>query len=114
MFKQLGQVAGLLQQLPKLKAEMERLQERLSQVVALGDAGAGMVKVRVNGKLEVLSCSISEEAFRSGDREMLEDLLRAAVNQAMERARQHAAEETSKMAASLGLPPGLGLPGVQG
>ncbi len=107
-------MAGLLQQLPKLKAEMERLQERLGQVVAEGNAGAGMVKVRVNGKLEVLSCAISEEAFRANDREMLEDLLRAAVNQAMERARQQAAEETGKMAAGLGLPPGLGLPGVQG
>ncbi len=63
MFKQLGQMAGLLQQLPKLKAEMERLQERLAQVIAVGDAGAGMVQVRVNGKLEVLSCSISDEAL---------------------------------------------------
>ncbi len=111
-FKQLGQMAGLLQQLPKIKEEMERLQQRLGQLVAEGDAGAGMVKVRVNGKMEVLSCSISEEVFRLNDREMLEDLIKAAVNQALERARQQAAEETGKMAAGFGLPPGLGLPGM--
>jgi DNA-binding YbaB/EbfC family protein len=105
-------MAGLLQQLPKIKEEMERLQQRLGQLVAEGDAGAGMVKVRVNGKFEVLGCSISEEVFRLHDREMLEDLLRAAMNQALERARKQAAEETSKMAAGLGVPPGLGLPGI--
>jgi hypothetical protein len=105
-------MAGLLQQLPKIKEEMERLQQRLGQLVAEGDAGAGMVKVRVNGKMEVLSCSISEEVFRLNDREMLEDLLKAAVNQALERSRQQAAEETGKMAAGFGLPPGLGLPGM--
>jgi DNA-binding YbaB/EbfC family protein len=111
-FKQLGQMAGLLQQLPKIKEEMERLQQRLGQLVAEGDAGAGMVKVQVNGKFEVVSCSISEEAFRLQDREMLEDLLRAAMNQALERARKQAAEETSKMAAGFGIPAGLGLPGI--
>ena len=111
-FKQLGQMAGLLQQLPRIKEEMDRLQERLGQIVAEGDAGAGMVKVRVNGRLEVLSCSLSEEVFRQGDREMLEDLIRASTNQAIERARQQAAEETGKMAAGFGLPPGLGLPGL--
>jgi DNA-binding YbaB/EbfC family protein len=111
-FKQFGQMASLLQQLPKIKEEMERLQQRLGQVVAEGDAGAGMVKVRVNGKLEMLSCSVSEEAFRQGDRELLEDLIQSATNQALERARQLAAEETGKMAAGFGLPAGLGLPGL--
>ena len=111
-FKQFGQLAGFLQQLPKIKEEMERLQQRLGQLTAEGDAGAGMVKVRVNGKLEVLSCSLSEEVFRQNDREMLEDLIRSATNQALDRARQQAAEETGKMAAGFGLPSGLGLPGM--
>ncbi len=111
-FKQFGQMANLLQQLPKIREEMERLQQRLGQLVAEGDAGAGMVKVRVNGKLEMLSCSVSEELFRQNDREMLEDLIRSATNQALERARQQAAEETGKMAAGFGLPSGLWLPGM--
>jgi DNA-binding YbaB/EbfC family protein len=114
VFKQLGQLAGLMQQLPKIKAEMERLQQRLGQITADGDAGGGMVKVRANGKLEVLSCSISEELLQQNDRELLEDLVRAATNQALERARQKTQEETAKMAADLGLPSGLGLPGLPG
>jgi len=111
MFKEFGQLAGLLQQLPKIKAEMERLQERLGQVVAEGDAGGGLVKVRANGKLEVLSYSISEDLLWQKDREFVEDLIRAATNQALDKARRQAAEETGKMAAGFGLPAGLGLPG---
>ncbi len=114
MFKELGQLASLVQQLPKIKAEWEKLQQRLAQLTADGDAGGGMVKVRVNGKLEMLSCVLSEEVFRLNDREMLEDLIRAATNQALERARQLVAEETGKTAAGFGLPQGLGLPGMPG
>jgi DNA-binding YbaB/EbfC family protein len=92
---------------------MDRLQQRLAQITADGDAGGGMVKVRANGKLEILSCTLSDEAMKLGDREMLEDLIVAAVNQALERARQQTAEETAKMTAGLGLPiSGLGLPGL--
>jgi DNA-binding YbaB/EbfC family protein len=112
MFKELGQLAGLMRQLPRIKEEMERLQQRLGQLVAEGDAGGGLVKVRVNGRLEMIACTISEDALRLGDREMLEDLVRAASNQALDRARQLVNEETGKMAANLGLPPGMGLPGL--
>jgi nucleoid-associated protein EbfC len=101
-----------LQQLPRIKAEMEQLQQRLGQLVAEGDAGAGMVKVRATGKLEIISCAISEDALKQNDKEMLEQLIRAAANQALEKARQLAAEETGKLAASFGVPAGLGLPGL--
>jgi DNA-binding YbaB/EbfC family protein len=112
MFKGLGQLAGLLQNLPRIKAEFENLQQRLAQLTAEGEAGGDMVKVRVNGKLEVLSCSVSDELLRLNDKEMLEDLIRAATNQALDRARQLSAQETSKMASSFGLPPGVALPGM--
>ena len=114
MFKQLGQIAGLIQQLPKIREEMEQLQQRLGKMTTEGDAGAGMVKVRVNGKLEVVSCVVSDELLKLQDKEMLEDLVRAAANQALERARQQAAEETSKMAAGFGLPVDMKLPGLPG
>ncbi len=112
MFKEIGQLAGMLKQLPKIKEEVERLQQRLGQITAEGDAGAGMVRVRVNGRLELLSCTISDEAMKLNDREMIEDLIVAAVNQGMNKARHQAAEETGKMAAALGLPPGINLPGL--
>ncbi len=110
MFKELGQMASMLKQLPKIKEEVERLQQRLGQITAEGDAGAGMVKVRVNGRMEVVACQLSDEALR--DREMLEDMIRAATNQALERVRKLSAEETAKMASTLGVPPGVGLPGL--
>jgi DNA-binding YbaB/EbfC family protein len=112
MFKEIGQIAGMMKNLPKIREEMERLQQRLGQLSAEGGAGGGMVKVKVNGKLEMQSCAITEEAMRLGDRELLEDLLTAAVNQALQKARQLVAEETSKMATGLGLPPGMNLPGM--
>jgi len=112
MFKEIGQLAGLMRHLPKIKEEMERFQGRLGQLVAEGDAGAGMVKVRVNGKMEVLGCTLSEEVLRLNDREMLEDLIRAATNQALTKVRQLVTEETGKMASGLGLPAGMGLPGL--
>jgi DNA-binding YbaB/EbfC family protein len=112
MFKEIGQLASLMRNLPKIQEEVQQLQERIGRVIAEGDAGAGMVKVRVNGRMEVLACTLSEEALKSGDREMLEDMIKAASNQAITKARQLVAEETGKMATGLGLPPGMGLPGL--
>src|SRR5437899_3082830 len=112
MFKEIGQIASLLKNLPKIREEAEKLQQKLAQVTAEGDAGAGMVKVRINGKMEVLSCTLSDEAVRLGDKEMLEDLIKSAVNQALQRTRQQVAEETGKMATGLGLPPGMNFPGL--
>src|SRR5262245_25683429 len=107
MFKNMGAMAGLMRNLPKIKEQMEQFQRKVSEIVVEGDAGAGMVKAKCNGRMEVLSVSISEEAAK--DRELLEDLIRAAVNQALTRAKAQVSEETSKMAAEMGLPPGMGM-----
>lgn len=117
MFKGLGTLFSLLSNPNKVREEAEALQQRLAQLTADGDSGAGMVKVRVNGKNEVVACTLTDEAMRLGDREMLEDLIKAATNQALEKIRRIQAEEYGKMATSLGLPsgvniPGLGAPGV--
>jgi DNA-binding YbaB/EbfC family protein len=113
MFGQIGQLASLMKNLPKIREEMEKLQGKIAQITAEGDAGAGMVKAKVNGHMEVLRCQISDELLKQNDREMLEDLVRGAVNQAIKKVRELVAEETSKMATGLGLPSGgLGLPGM--
>src|SRR5215213_5499703 len=93
MFKNMGAMAGLMRNLPKLKEQMEQFQRKVSEIVVEGDAGAGMVKVKCNGRMEVLS---------------------VAVNQALTKAKAQVSEETSKMAAEMGLPPGMGmnLPGM--
>jgi DNA-binding YbaB/EbfC family protein len=112
MFKNMGAMAGLLSQLPRLQEQMQAMQARLAQIVVEGDAGAGMVRAKVNGRLEVLSITISEELLQLNDREMLEDLTRGAVNHALNKAREAIAAESGKLAEGLGLPPGLKLPGM--
>jgi nucleoid-associated protein EbfC len=113
MFEKIGQMFSLLKNLPKLKEQMGALQQRIGQVTAEGDAGGGMVRVKVNGMNEVVSVSIADEALKGGDKELLEDLIRGACNQAISKVRAQVAEETSKMATDMGLPPGMDLPGVR-
>ena len=108
----LGQIAKIMGQLPRLKEEAERLQQRLDQLVVEGDAGAGMVKVRMNGRMIMLGCTLSPEALALNDREMLEDLITAATNQALDKVRQVLSEETTKLLGDVGLPMGLNLPGM--
>jgi DNA-binding YbaB/EbfC family protein len=113
MFKEIGQVFGAMKNLPKIREEMERLQGRLGQLQTEGDAGGGMVKVKVNGRLELLGCTLSAEALQMNDKELLEDLFTGAANHALKKMRQLIADETSKMATGFGLPPGLNLPGIE-
>jgi DNA-binding YbaB/EbfC family protein len=114
MFEGLGSIASLITQLPKLKSEMEKLKQRLDQVVVEGTSGGGMVQVTVSGTLQLVECKLSDAAMNCGDKEMLEELIRAAVNQGMEKARNQAAEEARKVAATMGLPANFSLPGFLG
>jgi DNA-binding YbaB/EbfC family protein len=113
MFDKISQIFSMFKNLPKMREEMQKLQERLGSITAEGDAGGGMVKAKVNGQMEVLSCTISDDALRGNDKELLEDLIKAAVNQALQQVRQQIAEETAKAAGGLGLPPGMNLPGMR-
>jgi DNA-binding YbaB/EbfC family protein len=112
MFKEIGDMASLMKNLPKIREQMGKLQERMGQLVAEGDAGAGMVRVTVNGHLEVQHVTLSDEILKMNDKEMLEDLIASAVNHALKKVRQLVAEETGKMATGLGLPPGMNVPGL--
>jgi len=112
MFRGLGQMGNLMRQLPKIQAAMEEHQQRLGQITAEGDAGAGMVKVKVNGRFEMLSCTLSDEALKLNDREMVEDMIKAATNQAMDKVREGIAASAARMSQEMGVPPGLNLPGL--
>ena len=114
MFGQVGQIASMLKNLPKLKAQMEELQQKLGQIVAEANSGGGMVSAKVNGRMEVVSCTISDEALKLQDKEMLEDLIVAAVNQAIIKVTLQRAEETSKIASGLGMPIPTGEGGLPG
>jgi len=113
MFGQIGQIAGLLRQLPKLREEAEKFQAKLGEITAEGSAGGDMVAVRVNGRMEVLKVSLTDAAYGLQDREMLEDLIAAATNAALAKAREQVNAEAQGMAASMGLPPGMDLPGMR-
>lgn len=113
MFKELNAMMSLLGNKSKLADEMQKFQAALAALTVEGTAGGGLVTVRANGKMEVQGVKISEDAVRLNDREMLEDLVAAAVNSALAKAKEQAAAESQKMAANMGLPAGMlgGLPG---
>ena len=115
MFKGIGTLMNLLGNQGKIQEEIQKFQASVGNITAEASSGAGYVTVKVNGKMEVLSVRISEDALKLNDREMLEDLVAAATNQAITKVRQQLAEESAKMAAEIGLPPAMlggGIPGV--
>ena len=103
---------GLLQ---KVQKEMERMQAQLEEMSVEGTSGGGMVTAKVTGKQKVLSISIDPEVIDPDDAEMLEDLIVAAVNQALDKSREMAQEEMQKIAGGMlgGLPDGMKIPGMQ-
>lgn len=100
-----------MQQAQKVQSKMESIQKELENLEVEGSAGGGMVIVKANGKQEVLSIKIEPEVI-SEDIEMLEDLVLAAVNQAMSRAQEEAAEQMKKATGGLmgNLPGGMKIP----
>jgi len=114
MFKGLGTLMSLLGNQGKIQEEIQKFQASVGNIIAEASSGAGYVTVKVNGRMEVLSVRISDEAMKLNDREMLEDLITAAINQALTKVRAQLAEESAKMAENIGLPPGMlgnGFPG---
>lgn len=82
----------------------EQMQQELAQKTVVGEAGGGMVRVVVNGMLEVKSVKIERSVIDPSDPTLLEDLVRAAVSQAIAAAEEARLEHTKKMAGNLGLP----------
>ncbi|HEY8370734.1 MAG TPA: YbaB/EbfC family nucleoid-associated protein [Thermodesulfobacteriota bacterium] len=110
MNKNIGQ---LLKQAQKMQQKMQELQEELGRKTVEATAGGGMVTAVVNGKQELVSLKIEKEVIDPNDPVMLQDLVVAAVNEAMGKVRQLVADEMGKLTGSLGLP-GLGGPGGGG
>jgi nucleoid-associated protein EbfC len=110
VFNKLGMFADLMGNAGKLREAFERAFESLGQVEAEGSAGGGTVTAKVNGRLEVVSVHIDPAVIGDGDVELLEELVAAAVNAAMVKAREAAAKSLSGMTGGLpmGLFPGFG------
>ncbi|MGE5588904.1 MAG: YbaB/EbfC family nucleoid-associated protein [Clostridia bacterium] len=97
----------MMKQIQKMQADIMRVQEELKGMTVQGTAGGGVVKVTANGHQEIISIEISPEAVDPSDVEMLQDLILAAVNEALRKAQELAASEMGKVAGNMGLP---GLP----
>lgn len=103
-----GGLAGLMKQAQLMQENMKKAQEQLAQVEVEGQAGAGMVKVVMTCAHDVRRVTIDPSVM--DDKEMLEDLLAAAVNDAMRRAEVQSKEKMSGFTSGLNLPPGFKLP----
>ena len=103
----MGQQFKMLKQLQQMQARMAKIQEELGEKTVTGTAGGGMVEAVVNGHLKVIAVAIKPEVVDPSDVDMLQDLVLAAVNDAMDKARELASKEMGAVTAGMGLPPGL-------
>lgn len=104
-----AQLAGLMRQAQEMQENMRKLQEQLAQVEVEGQSGAGMVKVTMTCKHDVRRVRI-DPSLLGDDKEMLEDLVAAAVNDAARKVEAAVQEKMGSIAGGLGLPPGFKLP----
>ena len=104
-----GGLGNLMKQAQKMQAEMQETQEKLAQEIVTGESGGGLVKVTINGKHETRRVEI-DDSLMGDDKEMLEDLLAAAMNDANQHVTQKMQDSMSGLTAGLNLPPGMKLP----
>jgi hypothetical protein len=97
MFKGLLNPMTLLKEVQQMQGRTEEMQQKLGQLRVEGRAGGEMVSVQADGLQRVIGMKIDPSLFQSGDGEMLEDLIVAATNQALDKSRELAAEEFSKL-----------------
>lgn len=102
-------MGNLLKQAQQLQTKMARLQEELEEKTVEASSGGGMVTVVFNGRQEILSINIEPEVIDPDDQEMLQDLILAAINDGLAKARNMVNEEMGKLTGGLNLPniPGL-------
>ena len=104
MFKGLSNFAAMMKQAGQLSGKLSSLNDELKTKRATGTAGAGLVEVEVNGLGQVLKVTLATELVERKDRELLEDLIPAAVNQALAKAKELHAQAVSELTSDLQLP----------
>lgn len=106
----LGDMAGMLKKAQEMQVRMAEMQEALKTITVTGESGAGLVKATATAKGELTGLDIDPSIFSSDDKEVVEDLILAAVKDAQVRAQARAAEELGRITEDLGLPPNMKLP----
>jgi nucleoid-associated protein EbfC len=97
-------LGGLMKQAQALQRKMQELQAELGERTVTAQAGGGMVEAVVNGRQELVSLKIDPEVATPDDVEMLQDLVQAAINEALNRSREMVAQEMSKLTGGLQIP----------
>lgn len=106
-----GGMQGMMKQIQKMQADMQKVQEELGNKTVTEESGGGMVKATANGHKELISIEIDEEIASSGDKDMLEDLVVAAVNKALTSAGKIAEQDLGDVTKGM-VPPGFNIPGL--
>ena len=104
-----GGLGQMLKQAQQMQENLQRAQEELASLEVTGSAGGGVVTVTLNGRYEARGVRI-DDSFVGGDREMLEDLVSAAINDAVRKVEELSRERMAGLTAGISLPPGLKLP----
>jgi len=106
----LGDMAGMMKKAKEMQFKMEQMQQDLNSVTVVGESGAGLVKATATAKGDLTALDIDPSIFNSDDKEVVEDLILAAVKDAQAKAAAKSEEEMGKMTEGLGLPAGMNLP----
>ena len=104
MAQGIGGMGNLLKQAQEMQARMAKIQEELGQKTVQGSAGGGMVQVTVNGQFNLTAIKIEPSVLTDPDQQMIEDLILAAVNDGMRKAREMASAEMTKLTGGLKIP----------
>ena len=113
MFKGLGamgDMAKLMKNAQEMQGKVVQMQEEMHNIMVVGEAGAGLVRATCTAKGDLKGLDIDPSIFSKDDKEVVEDLIVAAVKDAQEKAANREREEMQKLTESLGLPPGMNLP----
>ncbi|MEE9494270.1 MAG: YbaB/EbfC family nucleoid-associated protein [Gammaproteobacteria bacterium] len=104
-----GGLGNLMKQAQQMQADMQKAQEEIASMEMQGESGGGLVKVTMNGRHEVKRISI-DDSLLADDKDMLEDLVAAAVNDVVHKLESESQSRMSGMTSGLNLPPGMKLP----
>ncbi|MEX0370765.1 MAG: YbaB/EbfC family nucleoid-associated protein [Tateyamaria sp.] len=106
----LGDMAGMMKKAQEMQTKMAEMQDELHTIMVTGESGAGLVKATATAKGELTGLDIDPSIFNGDDKEVVEDLILAAIKDAQAKAQERAQEEMGKLTEGLGLPAGMKLP----
>ncbi|MEP0990920.1 MAG: YbaB/EbfC family nucleoid-associated protein [Tateyamaria sp.] len=106
----LGDMAKMMKQAQDMQSKMTEMQDELHSIMVVGESGAGLVKATASAKGELKALDIDPSIFNGDDKEVVEDLILAAIKDAQNKASERSQEELGKITESLGLPADIKLP----